>query len=143
MLKKILQTNSKLIAVLPLRISLGLIFIGHGSQKLFGWFGGRGLDTTADFFSQKLGLVPGIFWAILAGSGEFFGGLLVLLGFFTRFGALNIAIVMLVAMLKVHAGAFFLPEGIEYTLALLSSSISLMITGGGKFSVDSVIERKI
>jgi len=143
MLKMIFKTNPDFWAALPLRISLGFVFIGHGSQKLFGWFGGKGIDSAAVFFSEKLGLTPGIFWAVLAGSGEFFGGLLVLLGFLTRFGALNIAVVMIVAILKVHWGAFFLPAGIEFALALLCSAAALIITGGGKFSVDSLLLKKL
>jgi putative oxidoreductase len=125
---------------LPLRLSLGAIFIGHGAQKLFGWFGGRGLQATAELFATRLGLVPGMFWALLASAGEFFGGILILLGLATRFGALNIAAVMLVAMFRVHWGAFFLPSGIEFTLALLGSSLALLIGGGGRLSLDEVIQ---
>ena len=121
---------------LPLRVSLGLIFMAHGGQKLFGLFGGKGLQATADLFATKLGMTPGILWASLASGGEFFGGLLVLVGFLTRFGALNIAVVMLVAMTQVHWGAFFMPKGIEFTLALLGSSLALLIAGAGPLSLD-------
>lgn len=121
---------------LPLRLTLGIIFMAHGGQKLFGWFGGHGLEATADVFADKLGMTPGLFWAALASGGEFFGGLMVFLGFLTRLGALNLAVVMLVAMLKVHWGTFFLPAGIEYTLALLGSSLALLISGGGRLSLD-------
>lgn len=141
MIKRILSTSERNWVSIPLRLALGIIFIAHGGQKLFGWFGGYGLNATAGFFAEKLGMTPGILWASLAGFGEFLGGLLVLLGLLTRFGALNIAAVMLVAMFKVHWGAFFLPSGIEYTLALLSSAVVLLIAGGGRFSVDSQIQR--
>ncbi len=124
---------------IPLRVSLGVIFMAHGAQKLFGGFGGKGLQATAELFATKLGLTPGMLWAALASGGEFFGGLLVLIGLFTRFGALNIAVVMLVAMLRVHWGAFFMPGGIEYTLALLGSALALLIAGAGPASFDAVL----
>lgn len=122
--------------LLPLRLTLGVIFMAHGSQKLFGMFGGPGLHTTAEFFA-KGGLTPGLLWATLASCGEFFGGLSVLLGFFARFGALNICIVMLVAIIHVHFGGFFAPKGMEYPLALLGSALAVLIGGGGPLSVDS------
>lgn len=143
MLKKLLFTTGQWWATAPLRIVLGLIFMAHGSQKLFGWFGGYGLQATAGFFAEKMGMTPGILWATLAGCGEFFGGLLVMLGLVTRFGALNIAIVMLVAIIKVHWGSFFAPSGMEYPLALLGSAVTLLITGGGKFSIDAAISGKL
>lgn len=114
----------------------------HGAQKLFGWFGGYGLKGTGGFFESSLGMSPGVFWAALAGSGEFFGGLLVLFGFLTRFGALNIAIIMLVAIFNVHSGAFFAPKGMEYPLAILGMTIALMVSGGGRFSVDGALTEK-
>jgi putative oxidoreductase len=132
----LLSTDEKQWATLPLRIALGVIFMAHGGQKLFGWLGGHGLSSTATFFAAKLGLAPGLLWATLAGIGEFGGGVLVLLGLFTRFGALMIAIVMGVAIAKVHWGSFFLPRGIEFTFALLAAAVALLIAGGGKFSLD-------
>jgi len=143
MLKKLLSTDGRWWAPVPLRIALSLIFMAHGSQKLFGWFGGDGLQATAGFFEQKLGMFPGIFWATLAGCGEFFGGLLVFWGLLTRFGALNLAIVMLVAIFKVHWPAFFAPAGIEYPMSLLGAALALMIAGGGKFSLDAAIYGKL
>lgn len=139
-IKKLMSTNGGNWAMVPLRLTLGIIFIAHGSQKLFGAFGGHGLEATAKFFGENLGMNPPMLWASLAAGGEFFGGLLVLLGLITRFGALNIAITMLVAMFKVHlAGGFFLPKGFEYTFALLGMALALMISGGGAASVDGVV----
>ena len=143
MLKKLLFTNGGWWVTVPLRIALGLIFMAHGGQKLFGWFGGYGLSATAGFFAEKLGMTPGILWATLAGSGEFFGGLLVIIGLATRFGALNIAIVMLVAIFKVHWPAFFAPAGIEYPMALFCSAVALLIAGGGMFSLDATLSGKL
>ncbi len=141
MWKKLLSTSEREWATIPLRIALGVIFLAHGSQKLFGWLGGRGLAGTAGYFAGKLGLTPGMLWALLAGMGEFGGGLLLLLGLFTRLGALLIAIVMLVAIGKVHWGAFFLPGGSEFAFALLGAAVALLIAGGGKFSLDARLQK--
>ncbi len=81
MWKRFLTTDAKQWATIPLRIALGVIFLSHGGQKLFGWLGGKGLEGTAGFFAGKLGLNPGILWALLAGIAEFGGGLLVVLGY--------------------------------------------------------------
>ena len=142
MLQRILATHPGNLSTVPLRLSLGTIFMAHGAQKLFGWFGGHGLEATGGFFASQLGMQPGIFWAALAGGGEFFGGLLVLLGLLTRFGALNLAVVMLVAMLSVHNKSFFLPDGMEYTVALLGASLALMISGGGALSLDATLLKR-
>lgn len=141
MWKGFLTTDPKKWASIPLRIALGVIFLAHGGQKLFGWLGGKGLTATAGFFSEKLGMNPGMLWAVLAGIGEFGGGLLLLFGLFTRLGALFISIVMLVAIFKVHWGAFFMPTGVEFAFSLFSSAVALLITGGGKFSLDSWLQK--
>jgi len=137
---KVLATNDQW-STLSLRIVLGIIFIAHGAQKLFGWFGGYGLQGTAGFFESQLGMSPGILWAFMAGAGEFFGGILVLVGLFTRLGAANLAFTMLVAIYTVHSGAFFAPEGMEYPLALFAASVSLVISGGGQLSIDRQIAK--
>ncbi len=141
MWRQFLSTDAKQWATLPLRIALGVIFMAHGGQKLFGWLGGKGLEGTAAFF-VKLGLTPGLLWAVLAGLGEFGGGLLVLLGLFTRLGALAIAVVMLVAILKVHWGAFFMPAGVEYAASLFAGALVLLIAGGGRFSLDAGLQKR-
>jgi putative oxidoreductase len=143
MVKRILGTDAASWAALPVRLALGAIFLAHGAQKLFGWFGGHGLTATAGFFEEKLGMAPGLLWAGLAGGGEFLGGLLVLLGLATRFGALTLAVTMLVAIIKVHWGAFFLPAGIEYPLALLAASLALIVSGGGALSLDALLLKKL
>ena len=141
MWKGFLTTDAKNWATLPLRIALGVIFLAHGGQKLFGWFGGKGFTATAGYFAGKLGMTPGILWAALAGIGEFGGGLLLLFGLFTRLGALFISIVMLVAIFKVHWGTFFMPAGVEFAFSLFSSAVALLIAGGGKFSLDSWLQK--
>lgn len=138
---KILNTNAHNWALLAPRLVLGTIMFAHGAQKLFGWFGGYGLKGTAGFFAESLGMTPGIFWAALAGGGEFFGGLLLLIGLATRFAALTVAITMAVAIITVHSGAFFAPAGMEFPLALLAISLAFLVAGGGALSVDARLSR--
>lgn len=120
-------------AIVPLSLVIGIIFIAHGGQKLFGWFGGHGLSGTAMFFQGNLGLSPGILWAAMAGSGEFFGGLFLILGIFCsllrRIAGLLLAIVMTVAVLKVHLpnGLFASNGGYEYPLSLLAAALFFIL----------------
>ena len=125
-----------------LRVPVGIIFMAHGAQKLFGWFGGYGLEGTGGFFTS-LGLEPGILMALLAGSAEFFGGLALVLGFLVRPAAGALAFTMLVAIFRVHfdGGLFLSDNGYEYALALLAVSVALLFSGGGKASVDGVIAK--
>lgn len=138
-LSKLICTNSEAWHTVPLRLALGTVFIGHGAQKVFGWFGGPGLHTTMQMFAG-MGFSPVM--AALASYGELIGGLLIFLGLFTRFGALTLSIVMLVAIIKVHWGEFFLPKGFEYPFTLLGIAISLLISGGGKLSADACLQKK-
>jgi putative oxidoreductase len=140
-LSRTLHTNARSWSTVPLRLGLGITLAAHGAQKLFGWFGGYGLKGTAGFFDQSLGMHPGLLWATLAGSGEFFGGLLVLIGLATRFASLTTAIVMAVAVWTMHAGGFFAPNGIELPLALLTASLALLVSGGGALSLDAAAVR--
>jgi putative oxidoreductase len=89
------------IALLIVRLTLGLSFIGHGAQKLIGWFGGAGFAATARGYEERMGMRPGSFYAALAGGGEFLGGLLIALGLLTPLGALLIAASIAVAIAKV------------------------------------------
>jgi putative oxidoreductase len=128
-------------AHLVLRIVVGLIFIAHGAQKLFGAFGGPGLSGTAQFF-ERIGIVPGSFWALVVGLVEFFGGLAVFFGLLTRYAAALLAINMLVAILRVHLpNGFFLPNGIEYAFALLGANLTLLMGGAGEFAFDRYLHR--
>ena len=128
---------------LVLRVALGLVMMGHGSQKLFGAFGGGGLSQTAGFFGQ-IGIVPGYFWAVVVAVVETFGGLLVLIGLLTRVAGLLIAITMFVAMVWVHLpnGFFLSNRGIEYTLVLFAAALALVLTGPGTPSVDALLKRQ-
>jgi putative oxidoreductase len=114
----------------------------HGAQKLFGWFGGYGLQGTGQFFADSLGLKPGILLAAFAGSAEFFGGLLLITGLFTRLAGAAIAGTMGIAILTVHNSAFFANNnGMEYPLILILASAALVIGGGGSFSLDQQLAR--
>lgn len=122
---------------LPLRVGLGVVFIAHGSQKLFGWFGGYGLEATGQWM-ESIGLAPGILMAAAAGSVEFFGGILLLAGLFTRVAALAAAVTMGVAIASVHwqHGFFMANNGYEFALTLLLVAAALVVSGGGRFSLD-------
>ena len=119
-----------------IRITLGAIFIMHGSQKLFGAFNGAGMKGTTDFI-ESLGFKPAVLWAWLLTLTEFVGGLGLIFGLLTRVAALGIVVIMVVAIARVHFNhGFFLPEGFEYSLALLAMALSLVLSGAGKLSLD-------
>jgi len=137
------------LSLLALRLPLGVIFMAHGSQKLFGLFGGQGVSGTLKTFEEKLGIPP--LFTILAMIAEFGGGLGVLIGCLTRLSAFGIASVMVVAIWKVHlVNGFFLNlacvpgrgSGIEYNIALLGMAVYLVMNGGGSWSADRYIWRK-
>ncbi len=127
----------------PVRLGAGVIFAAHGAQKLFGWFGGYGLEGTAGWMAS-IGLEPGMLLATLAGSAEFFGGLLLIIGLLVRPAALVLAVTMIVAIVTVHLqnGLFMSNNGYEFGLALLVISIGLVFRGAGSLSVDRVLQTK-
>ncbi|MBA6290358.1 DoxX family protein [Colwellia sp. MB3u-4] len=129
---------------LPLRLIAGLIFIAHGAQKLFAWFGGYGLEGTGQWM-ESIGLTPGFLMALLAGSAEFFGGLLLIVGFLIRPTSFVLAVTMIVAIFSVHitSGFFISNNGYEFALALLAITLALFIQGGGKYSIDNTIYRQL
>lgn len=118
---------------------VGPLFVGHGTQKLFGWFGGHGLDGTAGFF-ESLGLRPGREHAIAAGISETLGGVLVTLGAFTPLGATLVSGPMFTAIRKVHAsnGPWAANGGYEYNLVVIAAMAALAESGPGSLSVDRV-----
>ena len=137
MFRKLIATSSTWFTV-PVRLALGAVFIAHGSQKVLGSFNGPGFKTFTAGNTPFAFMRPTWLWLALAAFAEFFGGILVLLGFLTRAGAFLIACVMITAIAGIHwPGGFFANNrGYEYPMTLLASSIALLIAGGGQLSVD-------
>ena len=129
------------IGVLLLPLAVGLTLSAHGSQKLFGWFGGRGLNSTGQFFEERLGFRPGRRHALLAGLAETGGGLLLALGLLTPLGAAAAITVMVVAVFSVHLqkGFFVHNGGFEYNLVLAVAALALAFTGSGSISIDALL----
>lgn len=141
-LQRLLATDAGW-APLALRLPIGIIFVAHGAQKLFGAFGGYGLEGTGQFMAS-LGLTPGYLMALLAGSAEFFGGLALLVGVLVRPAAAALAFAMLVAIFSAHfsKGLFLADGGYEFGLALLAASLSLLVSGAGRLSVDAALAER-
>jgi len=127
-------------ALLVLRVVVGLLFIGHGAQKLFGWFGGGGLKGTAHFM-ESLGLTPGRYWAVLAGLSEFVGGLLMLTGLLNPIGPLAILGAMIMATVKAHWGKpiWSSSGGAELPVVYGAIAVALLLTGYGRYSLDNLL----
>lgn len=138
-LQRTLATDAGLGAFV-LRVPVGIIFAAHGAQKLFGSFGGYGLEGTGQFFAS-VGLHPGYLMALLAGLVEFFGGLALVLGLLVRPAAAALAFAMLIAVFAVHLGNGFFADkgGYEYALALFAASLSLLFAGGGRYALDRTL----
>lgn len=141
LINKVLSTNAG-IAPLALRVPVAIIFMAHGAQKLFGWFGGYGLEGTGQWM-DSIGLSPGYLMALLAGSAEFFGGLALLIGLLVRPAAAVLAFTMVIAIVSTHIqnGLFMSNNGYEFALALLAVTVSLVVSGAGKASIDGALAR--
>ena len=137
------------VAGLLLRLTLGVVMLPHGSQKMLGWFGGFGFSGTMGFFTEKLGL-PWII-AFLVIIGEFCGSLGLLVGFLTRFSAASVIVIMLGAITMAHLPhGFFMNwsgqqqgEGYEYHLLVIGIAATLLVTGAGRWSVDREIATRM
>lgn len=123
-----------------LRVVVGLLFAGHGAQKLFGWFGGHGLSGTAGFF-EGIGLKPGHLHARVAGLAEFGGGLLLALGLITPIAACALIAVMTAAVISVHwvKGLWVTGGGYEYNLVLAAAAFAVAAVGAGNWSLDRAL----
>lgn len=139
---KILQSDTNL-GSLVLRVPVGIVLAAHGAQKLFGWFGGYGLEGTGQWMAS-IGLEPGYLMAFMAGSAEFFGGLALIFGFLTRPAAAISAFTMLVAIFSVHFsnGLFMSNNGYEFALSLFAATLALTFQGGGSFAIDNMLSRQ-
>src|SRR2546421_8235398 len=141
MFRKLMATAPAWMPV-PIRLALGAIFVSHGAQKVLGSFNGPGLTKFTSFPAPFPFMRPAWLWMGAAAFAELIGGILVLLGFFTRVGAFFIAITMLTAIIGVHWPNFFANNnGLEYPGALLAMAVALLISGGGHLSIDKALTR--
>ena len=125
---------------LLLRLVVGVLFVGHGTQKLFGWFGGYGLDATGEAF-EKMGMRPGKRNALAAGAAEAGGGALLALGLETPLAASVLTATMITAIQRVHAskGPWVTNGGYEYNLVLIAAVLALAEVGPGALSLDGAL----
>src|SRR5690606_3878231 len=120
------------VGLLLVRLAVGIVFVFHGSQKLFGAFDGPGISGFADGL-EKMGIPAPMLGAILAACAEFFGGLALLTGIGVRIAAIPLIVTMAVAVFKVHWGSFSLQKGgIEYAMTLGLVVLGLALTGPGR-----------
>lgn len=140
MLRRLTSTSATW-ATLPLRLAMGIAFIGHGAQKVLGSFNGPGWAKWTSMPQQLAPLPfmrPASLWLGAAAVSELLGGILVLLGLLTRVGAFLIVGVMITAIIVLWP-AFFPPAGMELAVAFLGIALALLITGGGQASIDRMI----
>lgn len=129
------------VALLIIRVIAGLLFAGHGAQKLFGWFGGNGLKATGGFFEDNLSLSPGRAHAGAAGFNEFAGGLLLAFGLFTPLAAALIIATMTAAIITVHAknGPWATNNGWELNVLYGLIGFAIAGVGAGTISLDNAL----
>ena len=147
-MKALFQTDDSWVGLI-LRVTLGVVMLPHGAQKLLGWFGGFGFSGTMGFFTQQMG-IPAVlaFLVILA---ESFGAAALIAGLLTRVAAFGVTAIMVVAIWMVHwPHGFFMNwsgkqggEGFEYHLLAIGIGIVLMIVGGGKWSLDQAVAARL
>lgn len=128
------------LGLLIIRLVIGLTMAAHGTQKLFGWFGGYGPKGTGGFF-ESIGIKPGVAMAVVAGLGELAGGLLFAAGLWTEVGAALIIITMFMAIIKVHGknGYWVTSNGFEYNLTLLVIALGVAFIGAGNYAIDALM----
>jgi putative oxidoreductase len=147
-MRKLFETDEAWSSLI-LRVMLGLVMFPHGAQKMLGWYGGFGFAGTMGFFTEQMHLPWVVAFLVIV--AEFFGSLGLLVGFLTRFTAASMALIMVGAIAMVHRPhGFFMNwsgkqagEGFEYHLLVLAICAALMLTGGGRWSVDGEIARKL
>ena len=124
------------LALFALCLVVGLLFIGHGTQKLFGWFGGYGIQGTGGWL-ESIGVKPGKPFAVAAGLSEALGGLLLVIGFALPIAALMLGGAMVAAIVKVTGanGIWITGNGFEYNLVLIAVVVALAFTGAGRIAL--------
>ena len=135
MFRRLVATSATWITV-PLRLALAALFLAHGSQKVLGSFGGKGLSAWVSNSAPFGFMRPAWLWLGAAAFAELIGGVLILLGLLTRVGAFLIACTMIAAIAGVHWPYFFAPRGMEFPMTILAACLALLISGGGQLSVD-------
>ena len=133
-------------APLFLRVALGVMMFPHGAQKLLGWFGGYGFTGSMGYFTGTVGTPYAV--GLLVILGEFFGSLMLIAGLGTRFAAASLVLIMLGAAWQLRANGFFMNwfgnqkgEGVELFILAIGIAVALVVTGAGRFSVDSLLSR--
>jgi len=150
MLRKLFDTKAGWEMTL-IRFGLATVFFPHGAQKVLGWWGGYGLAGTYGYFTDNMG-IPG-FFAACAIAAEFLGPIALFSGLLTRVAAFGIGTNMVVAVVLVHwPNGFFMnwagkmpagTEGFEFHILAIAMALGLMVAGGGRFSLDRLIAKKI
>ena len=135
MFRKLIATSSVWFP-LPIRLALGAVFVAHGAGKVLGSFNGPGLSKFIANPAPFPFMRPAWLWMGAAAVSELLGGILVFLGLLTRLGAFLLFCTMLTAIVGVHWPKFFMPAGLEFSMSLLAMSLALLISGGGKASID-------
>lgn len=139
MLRRLVATSASWFTI-PIRLALAAVMIGHGAQKVLGSFGGPGFNEYTSGNTPFSFMRPAWLWLAAAAFSEFVGGILVGLGFLTRVAAFFIACTMLTAVGVHWPGGFFASNrGYEYPMAIFAMALALLISGGGKLSVDRAI----
>ncbi|MEI9810900.1 MAG: DoxX family protein [Bacteroidota bacterium] len=140
-MKVLTQTNNTLLSIslLLLRITAGTILFVAGAGKVFGWFGGMGLEATLNAFSTYMGISA--FWAYVSSFAELIGGFLLVIGLLTRPAAFVLTINMLVAVILVGTKNFFLPGGGAYAFVIMIGSLIILLAGPMSYSLDALLTR--
>jgi putative oxidoreductase len=134
-------------ALIAARAVLALLFIYHGSRRLFGWFDGPGLHASGEYFANTAHLHPGELFALLGGFIEFGGGIAIAIGFVARLAGAGIFVDMMMAIVTVTwsngINATTGKSGYELNLALGTLALMIAFFGAGRFSIDALLERKL
>jgi putative oxidoreductase len=126
------------LGLLIIRVVFGLIIIGHGTQKLLGWFSGPGLNNASGFVASR-GFSPAKFWTATGSLSEAIGGLLFALGFLSPLGSIMIAAAMLTAIMGFHWPKFWASDGgLEFPLSMLTAAVAVGIAGPGAYALDAI-----